>query len=200
MGLLLVSFTFLGMAIFGIVALIARVVRPRPPQLNERRDLEENSLIDEEWELVRQQKCLPTACPRTIGVRPRPRRDTTCEICAALHLERHWQRLLDVSSPESPVSTRSADRYELPMRDPPLTGARRSRAPVAEHAVGVRRSRALSHEPVWGRSCRAFFVAGFLLVVSGSSLFAFSSELLPGYLLVAIGIACLVRAGARRAR
>src|SRR5438094_452629 len=98
----LVCYTLLNLAILGFILLFVRASRARAVP-NERRDLEENSLVTADWEWVRRERCLPSGCPRLRGQPPRPRKDVTCEICAATFLEVRLQRLLEGPSAPEPV-------------------------------------------------------------------------------------------------
>src|SRR5207247_3336113 len=84
-----------------VVVLFVRASRARAAP-NERPDLEENALIAADWELVRRERCLPSGCRRVRGQPPRPRKDVTCEVCAATFLEVRLQRLLETPSALKP--------------------------------------------------------------------------------------------------
>lgn len=103
MEAVLVGYTFLNLAILGFIVLFVRASRARAVP-NERRDLEENALVTADWEWVRRERCLPSGCHRVRGQPPRPRRDVTCEICAATFLDIRLQRLL-----EGPAAPEPAD-------------------------------------------------------------------------------------------
>ena len=62
----LVCYTLLNLAILGFILLFVRASRARAVP-NERRDLEENSLVTADWEWVRRERCLPSGCPRLRG-------------------------------------------------------------------------------------------------------------------------------------
>ena len=94
MEAVLVGYTLLNLAILGFIILFVRASRARAAP-NERRDLEENSLVTADWEWVRRDRCLPSGCSRLRGQPSRPRKDVTCEICAATFLEIRLQRLLE---------------------------------------------------------------------------------------------------------
>jgi hypothetical protein len=102
MEAVLVGYTFLNLAILGFIMLFVRASRARAVP-DERRDLEENALVSADWEWVRRERCLPSGCPRLRGQPPRPRKDVTCEICAATFLEARLQRLLEGPSAPEPV-------------------------------------------------------------------------------------------------
>src|SRR5947199_3032083 len=101
MEAVLVCYTVLNLAILGFIVLFVRASRARAVP-NERRDLEENALVTADWEWVRRERCLPSGCPRLRGQPARPRKDVTCEICAATFLEIRLQRLLDGPSAPEP--------------------------------------------------------------------------------------------------
>jgi hypothetical protein len=90
----LVCYTFLNLAILAFIILFVRASRARA-RPNERQDLEENALVSTDWERVRRERCLPSGCPRLRGQPPRPRKDLTCEICAATFLEVRLQQFLE---------------------------------------------------------------------------------------------------------
>ena len=104
----LVWYIVLNLAIFGFVLLFVRAARARAAP-NERQDLEENALVTADWELVRRERCLPSRCPRVIGQPPRPRKDVTCEVCAATFLEIRLQRLLDGPLAPEPAAPEATD-------------------------------------------------------------------------------------------
>jgi hypothetical protein len=167
MGLALVGYVLVNIALFGFFALFARGVRFRATS-GERQDLEENSFIDEEWRLVRREQCGPTGCPRAVGTPPGPRRDVTCEICAAVFMERYWRRKLATRSSEWAGGTVAVGHEP---------GARRA-VPAKAH-----------------RLRRLLLAAGFILAFLGASLAFLSPGVFPGYLLIATGLGCLIRSG-----
>lgn len=89
-------YTFLNLSILVAVLWFVRAARLRRARPDERQDLEENALVRTDWERVRQERCLPSNCPRVMGQPPRPRKDVTCEVCATTFLEQRLQRLLNV--------------------------------------------------------------------------------------------------------
>jgi hypothetical protein len=102
MEAVLVGYTLLNLATLGFIVLFVRASRARAVP-NERRDLEENALVAADWDWVRRERCLPSACPRLRGQPPRPRKDVTCEICAATFLEIRLQRLLEGAPAAEPA-------------------------------------------------------------------------------------------------
>src|SRR5437870_5949638 len=94
MELALFGYTLLNLLILGCVLLFVRASRTRA-QPDERQDLEENALVRHDWELMRSERCVPSGCPRLLGQPARPRKDVTCEVCAATFLERRLLQLLD---------------------------------------------------------------------------------------------------------
>src|SRR5205823_11179435 len=118
MELALLGYTVLNLTILGFVVLFVRAARARAAP-NERPDLEENALIAADWELVRRERCLPSGCRRVRGQPPRPRKDVTCEVCAATFLEVRLQRLLELpSAPKSGPPELPHAREPMPGRDP----------------------------------------------------------------------------------
>jgi hypothetical protein len=109
MAAALVCYTLLNLAILGFIILFVRASRARAAP-NERRDLEENSLVTADWEWVRRERCLPSGCPRLWGQPLRPRKDVTCEICAATFLEIRLQRLLEGPPAPEPIDSRTGRR------------------------------------------------------------------------------------------
>src|SRR5207244_7926761 len=116
MEVALVWYIGLKLAIFGFVRLFVRAARARAAP-NERQDLEENALVTADWELVRRERCLPSGCPRVIGQPPRPRKDVTCEVCAATFLEVRLQRVLEAPpAPEPGAAEPPRARETIPGR------------------------------------------------------------------------------------
>lgn len=201
MELALVWYTLLNLVILGLVLIVVRAFRVRAAP-DERQDLEENALIAADWELVRREHCLPSGCPRRIGQPPRPRKDVTCEVCAATFLEARLQRLLhqplapEPSTPELPLA-----REALPSRHG-APCARALEAPSGRHP-------SLSEEPRWrgarrrplspaARWALVRFGLGIACVVIGAGIAAFGGLLwliIPGYIAVLVGLA-LIASGA----
>jgi hypothetical protein len=192
----LIGYTILNLAIMALVLICVRASRLRATP-DERQDLEENALTATDWELVQCERCLPSACARLRGQPPRPRKDVTCEVCAATFLELRLQRLL------SPPGTGAAD----PVRTlPVLTGPQRAPSPSAVEAAPDP-TRILAHDPArrpghsrrstsrtdrWGRvrfgmgvACVA---AGALAALLGGP----AGMVFSGYLVVGIGLALMV--------
>lgn len=208
MAVVLFFFTLFSIAIFGLIALFARGARDHVPA-NERRDLEENSIIDEEWEWVRRRRCLPTRCSRALGQPPHPRRDLTCEICAATFMERHWRYLVGVV-PEhetcrvSPRRARGATAHERVLNReilPRAPGTRGAREPIEllEEPVPTAMPPALPAGRWQGRR-RDLLGLGFALVLLGVALLALSTHVIVGGLLTAGGLGVALQAGLRRSR
>jgi hypothetical protein len=197
MAAILVVYTVLNILVFGLVVLFARAARTRA-RPNERVDLEDNSIIDEEWDLIRQEQCLPSGCPRRVGTPPRPRKDVTCEICAALFMERYWQERLS-SHPSSAGrrgnrAGRDAGAAPMGLAEPSLVSL--DCAVPGEVLMRRRRNRTTFQRAARGRK---FYAAGGCCVIAGALVGILSSFLLPGYLLVLTGIALLI-AGAVAAK
>jgi hypothetical protein len=198
MAVILILYTVLNILVFGFVVLFARAARMRT-RADERVDLEDNSIMAEEWALIRRLQCLPSGCPRTVGAPPRPRKDVTCEICAALFMERYWQERLGTSPAETGAGSRStrdtgsaslgradAGRVSLPILPPDEFLPRRERC-------GPRRSPSAR--------ARWLYVVGFCCVVAGAgvgilSSFGVLSGIILGYLLVITGIGFLIAGAA----
>lgn len=198
MAVALFFFTLFSMAVFGMIALFARAMRLRTPP-NERRDLEENSIIREEWEWVRRAHCGPRRCPRVIGTPPGPRGDVVCEICAAVFMERHWRRLVGAIPAEEWADVRSApggaaeERHRAPASLPDRRAP--EPLPMLDDTVFERPTDRASGSP--HRDVRALRL-GLALALVGASVLALSAALLPGYLMIACGIGVLLRAGLGR--
>src|SRR5262245_16154388 len=136
MQLTLVWYILLNLLIFGLVLLFVRASRTRV-RPDERQDLEENALLKADWELVRRERCVPSGCPRVIGQPPRPRKDVTCEVCAATFLELRLQRLLDAPpAPDAPLREVCWGAEAMPGR------ASASRAAPPEECLDLRTSAA----------------------------------------------------------
>lgn len=151
------------------------------------------SILPEEWQRVRDQQCLPSGCPRTVGHPPQPRRDEHCEICAGMFLDRYYRRVLgehraldelDWMSPrlperaseeEWPEPHRRVQLEDLPMLEP---------AGAAPLAPTTRRR--------WGRWFLVLGLAGLLGAAVMLALLppAFT---LPGLLVGFAGLFCLFR-------
>jgi hypothetical protein len=210
MEVALVWYILLNLAVFGFVLLFVRAARARVTP-NEPQDLEENALVNADWERVRRERCLPSHCPRARGQPPRPRKDVTCEICAATFLDLRLQRLLEGPLAPEPAGPEAADgvlsdgrtflvhphaasshppvrRREEPLpMDPPDAPAGRWRGP---------RERSLSGAtPRWAL---IRFGLGIGCVAAGAAVAAFGGQLwliIPGYLLVLMGLG-LIASGA----
>ena len=207
MEVALVWYIVLNLAIFGFVLLFVRAARARAAP-NERQDLEENALVTADWELVRRERCLPSRCPRVIGQPPRPRKDVTCEVCAATFLEIRLQRLLDgplAPEPAAPEATdgvgRSLSSHPIPPslhhsitpRGDPL--ALEPPAPEAGRWRGQRERCPASAPRRWALFR---FGLGIGCVAAGAAVAAFGGLLwliVPGYLMVLIGLG-LIASGA----
>jgi hypothetical protein len=214
MGLALVGFVLVNIGLFGCFALFARGVRFRAAS-HERRDLEENSIIPEEWLLVRREKCGPTRCPRAVGTPPGPRKDVACEICAAVFMERYWQRMLSGAVDPSPLppprngegeSRWAAGPSPLSVSGPPSRsnrwrgwvpwGARgegSGDAPGGGVALGRRTGTRRLGSERHARLRRLLLVVGVALVLLGASLAFLFRSLFPGYFLIATGLVCLIK-------
>lgn len=206
MEVALVWYIVLNLAIFGFVVLFVRAARSRVAP-HEPQDLEENALVNADWERVRRERCLPSHCRRVLGQPPRPRKDVTCEICAATFLDSRLQRLLggplspergtpgntkasrSEGSPSSrcsnaPESHRSGPRAGDPLAlVPPGAEARRRAAPATQRSAAGRR---------WGL---VRFLLGIACTVAGAAVAAFGGLLwliLPGYGMVLIGLALIL--------
>jgi hypothetical protein len=193
MAVVLFIFTLFSIAVFGMIALLARAVRTRTPP-NERCDLEDNSITPAEWEWVRRARCGPRHCPRAVGSPLRPRGDVVCEICAAVYMERHWRRLLGVTSAEELAGILRASR----------------RCESAEHAAAPH-AESVRHPPVtlpmltgddWestditaptARRARLARRVGLLLTLAGAGVLALTAAPIPGSALVASGIGLVLR-------
>jgi len=212
MEVALVWYIVLNLAIFGFVLLFVRAARARAAP-NERQDLEENALVTADWELVRRERCLPSRCPRVIGQPPRPRKDVTCEVCAATFLEIRLQRLLDgplapeAAAPEATDGVgRSLSAHPSPPSphpsNPPLGGgggdplALDPPAPEAGRWRGQRERCPASAPRRWALFR---FGLGIACVAAAAAVGAFGGGLLwlivPGYLMVLIGLG-LIASGA----
>lgn len=198
MAVILILYTVLNILVFGVVVLFARASRMRT-RANERVDLEDNSIMAEEWALIRRLQCLPTGCPRTVGAPARPRKDVTCEICAALFMERYWQERLGTSPAETGAGSRGMrdtgsaplGRTEAEWRSLPLLPSHEFLPPRERNTV--RRARS--------RRGRWLYALGFGFVVAGAGVGILSSfgvfgGLIVGYLLVITGIGFLVAGAA----
>jgi hypothetical protein len=191
MAVIWIVYILLNITVFGLVVLFARAARARTAP-NERVDLEDNSIIAEEWALLREKQCLPARCPRAIGSPPRPRKDVTCEICAALFMERYWQeRLSSVGSAEPGGAGRGAS---LPVGEAGRkggaspTGGRTEPAFISMDAplprgvlVGPERLDPAPRRPAGGRR---LYVAGFCCMAVGAAAGILSTSLIPGYFLI----------------
>jgi hypothetical protein len=195
MQLALVGFTLLNLVILGCVLLFVRASRVRALP-DERQDLEENALTRTDWELARNERCLPTSCPRLIGQPPRPRKDVTCEVCAATYLEARLQRLLNMAvaseapGQESPLLLDPALGRAGPLRLGSLEELRPEGAPPVEH-----RNRQTSHgrgrSTTSGRRALIRLGLGVVCVAAGAGIAAFGGMpalILPGYLTVLVGL------------
>jgi hypothetical protein len=208
----LVWYILLNLAIFGFVLLFVRAARARVTP-NEPKDLEENALVYADWERVRRERCLPSHCLRMIGQPPRPRKDVTCEVCAATFLEMRLQRLLEGPLAPEPAAPEAADgvlsdgrtvsshptssspchpirrRCDPLALAPPDTEARRWRGPREHSPAGAPRRWALVR-----------FGLGIACVAGGAAIAAFGGGLLwliiPGYLMVLIGLALMASGAA----
>jgi hypothetical protein len=188
MGVILVLYTVLNILVFSFVVLFARATRTRA-RANERVDLEDNSIIAEEWDLVLRLQCLPSGCSRVVSEPPRPRKDVCCEICAASFMERYWQERLSNSTFDNDGSVRrarsSADRtrhvesnlisLDFPAPGKVMPRARRGDAGCQEFAHG-----------------RRLYAAGIGCVLVGALIGVLTPFIIAGYLLVVVGIGALV--------
>jgi hypothetical protein len=198
----LVWYTLLNLAILGFIVLFVRASRARAVP-NERQDLEENALVAADWELVRRERCLPSGCPRVRGQPPRPRKDVTCEICAATFLEIRLQRLL-----EGPLAPEPSDPgAEGLIMDGGIRSTHPATAPVSRPLTVRGNARELDVRPVdtrlrratrkhgparaAGRWVRIRFGVGIGCVAAGAAVAAFGGLLwliIPGYLMVLLGL------------
>ncbi|MBI3909852.1 MAG: hypothetical protein HY320_02850 [Armatimonadetes bacterium] len=172
-------------------------LRLGPPPGDDRAPGAATAILPEEWERVRCGQCVPIRCPRAIGNPLRPRKDSHCEICAAMFLDRYWKRLLAGRSP----SDRGWSSYrgvEVAREAEAGEGAQsvRLELPLAEQAASPPAAhRPRGGSPRWGR---VLFVGGlitFLVGVTAAVLLP-PGFMLPGYTLCAIGVACLIRGAA----
>jgi hypothetical protein len=193
MAVILILYTVLNILVFGFVVLFARATRLRA-RPNERVDLEDNSIIAEEWDLIRCRQCVPSRCSRAVGVPPRPRKDVTCEICAALFMERYWQeRLSGVPAAEAGGSRGPRDTGGAP------TGLAEPRPVPTQSALSaaapVRRER---RDPTLRQlvCARRLYVVGLGCVVAGALIGALGNFIVPGYLLVITGVGLLIAGAA----
>jgi hypothetical protein len=210
MEVALVWYILLNLAIFGFVLLFVRAARARVTP-NEPQDLEENSLVHADWERVRRERCLPSHCPRVMGQPPRPRKDVTCEICAATFLELRLRRLLEGQLAPEPAGPEAADGVlsdgrtlsTHPLTSSPQQPVRRRGDPLPlgppDAGAGVWRGpRESAPAGAASRWAAIRFGLGIGCVAGGAAIAAFSGPLwliLPGYLLVLIGLG-LIASGA----
>jgi hypothetical protein len=210
MEVALVWYILLNLAIFGFVLLFVRAARARVTP-NEPKDLEENALVPTDWERVRRERCLPSHCPRVIGQPPRPRKDVTCEVCAATFLELRLQRLLDGPLAPEPAAPEAADGVlsdgmalsTHPITPSPHHPIRRRGDPLAldrpdPEAGRWRGPRERSPAGTTRRWALVRFSLGIVCVAGGAAIAAFGGLLwliLPGYLMVLIGLG-LIASGA----
>jgi hypothetical protein len=193
MELALFWYTILNLAILGSVLLFVRASRHRA-RADERPDLEENALLSVDWELVRRERCGPSGCPRVIGQPPRPRKDVTCEICAATFLELRLRRLLETSATEA---TGLAEILPDPERLPGL--ASEPRPAGAQKSPGLALSVAgegpkRRHGDPAARWAQIRVALGVLCVALGGVLAAFgglTDRILLGAVAVLIGLALM---------
>src|SRR5262249_30836060 len=121
-----------------------------------------------------------SGCPRVRGQPPRPRRDVTCEICAATFLEARLQRLLEAPSAPEPVDPgmsglifeegRPSPRPAPSAVSPVVAIRGRAREPELRSA-GTLPRRATRHRSVAGTSrrwARLRFGLGIGCVVAGA--------------------------------
>jgi hypothetical protein len=212
MELALVWYILLNLAIFGLVLMFVRAARARAAP-NERQDLEENALVGADWERVCRERCLPIHCPRLLGQPPRPRKDVTCEICAATFLEVRLQRLLDsplATEPARPEATDPVVSEGAVLTGHPVSScshhpdARRGE-PVglglsATNAAGGRGGRERAPDASGRHWAAVRFGLGIGAVVAGAlvAAFAFGGFLwliIPSFLMVLIGLG-LIASGA----
>jgi hypothetical protein len=211
MELALVWYILLNLAIFGFVLLFVRAGRARVTP-NERQDLEENALVGADWELVRRERCLPARCPRLMGQPPRPRKDVTCEICAATFLEVRLQRLLDgplAPEPANPEATDNLIPEGAILTSHPCSPS--LHPPLARRLEPFGLDLSASETPRWhGRRERALppadrrwavvrFILGIVCVAAGAAVAFFGGLLwliLPGFLIVLMGLALIASSAA----
>lgn len=206
MEMALVGYIILNLAIFGFVLLFVRAARARVAP-NEPQDLEENALVNADWELVRRERCLPSHCRRLMGQPPRPRQDVTCEVCAAMFLEGRLQRLLEGPlapepiAPEAaegmlsegmPLSTRPAPPaadFSVHPRGDPL-----ALAPPAPDPGRCRSSQERFRERATRRRALVRFSLGLGCTAAGAAVAAFGGLpwlIIPGCVMVLIGLALI---------
>jgi hypothetical protein len=196
MELALLGYTLLNLTILGAVLWFVRASRARAVP-DERPDLEENALVAADWELVRRERCLPSGCRRVRGQPPRPRKDITCEVCAATFLEVRLQQLLELPSvPKQGLS-------ELPRaRETTYHGANVPCAHAVEESPhsrshagrlgGTRTHRAALTAARWALLRLAL---GVICVSAGAAIALFGGLhfwIVPGYLTVFVGLALIV--------
>ena len=214
MEAVLVGYTLLNLATLGFIVLFVRASRARAVP-NERRDLEENALVAADWEWMRRERCLPSACPRLRGQPSRPRKDVTCEICAATFLEIRLQRLLEgtpAAEPAEPGSEgRMAEEGSRAARPgAPLVIQERARPEPARlsksRSAGGRWRRILHRKPRGRASlrwARLRFGLGLAGVAAGAAAATFGGmpSLIAGGCLIAIsGLALIASSAARGSR
>jgi hypothetical protein len=146
-----------------------------------------------------------------LGQPPRPRKDVTCEICAATFLELRLQRLLEGPSAPEPAGPEAGDGVlsdgrtlsAHPHASSPHQPARRRGEPLPPGPPDARagrwrgpRERSLAGAaPRWAL---IRFGLGIGCVVAGAAVAAFGGLLwliIPGYLLVLMGLG-LIASGA----
>lgn len=121
-------YTLIFLAVVGCVASAARTHRTatRAALPDEAAG---SSLIAEEWDLVRRQRCGPSRCPRATGLPLGPRKDAECVACASSHLDQRWQSLLGgggaggrAERPPGDAAFPILDAHEIATVAPPIAG------------------------------------------------------------------------------
>ncbi len=192
----LIGYTILNLAIMALVLICVRASRLRAAP-DERQDLEENALTGTDWELVRSERCLPSGCARLRGQPPRPRKDVTCEVCAATFLELRLQRLLcpPGTSVADPARTLPLLTSQKPAPSPsaveaaPQPGRFSTEGPARRHS---RPCRPASHADLWARACFGMGIACVAAGAAAALLGGSAGMVFPGYLVVGIGVVLMV--------
>jgi hypothetical protein len=208
----LVWYILLNLAIFGFVLLFVRAARARVTP-NEPKDLEENALVHADWERVRRERCLPSRCLRVIGQPPRPRKDVTCEVCAATFLEMRLRRLLEGPLAPEPAGPETADGVlsdGMPLSSHPITpspchpvcrrGDRLALDPPEPEVGHWRGPRKRSPAATTRRWALVRFGLGITFLAGGAAIAAFGGGLLwlimLGCLMVLIGLGLMASGAA----
>jgi hypothetical protein len=146
-----------------------------------------------------------------MGQPPRPRKDVTCEVCAATFLEGRLQRLLDgplAPEPLAPGAAEGKQSQGTPLSRYPSTLApqrygHRAGDPLAVAASGSPSGQRPTGVPGAGMASRRWALARFGLgigcTVAGAAIAAFGGLLwliLPGYAMVLLGLTLIISGAA----